>query len=102
MSLVESYAPCPCGSGEKYKWCCQKVEAYAIRVQRLCDNGQLQAALEALDEGLGKEPDSPLLHVRKAELLTKEENPDEARELLRDLLRKQPEHRGAQLLLLSL
>jgi tetratricopeptide (TPR) repeat protein len=102
MSLVESYAPCPCGSGQKYKWCCQKVEAYAVRVQRLWDNGQLQAAREALDEGLHKEPGSPLLHIRKAELLTKEEKPDEAKELLRDLLRKQPEHRGAQLRLLPL
>ncbi|MFH0901602.1 MAG: SEC-C metal-binding domain-containing protein [Pseudomonadota bacterium] len=20
---VDGYAPCPCGSGKKYKWCCR-------------------------------------------------------------------------------
>ena len=66
MSLVEPYSPCPCGSGQKYKWCCQKVEAYAERAQRLLENGQYEAALIPLDEGLAKVPDSAWLLTRKA------------------------------------
>ena len=42
MALVDPYSPCPCGSGQKYKWCCQKVEAYAERAQRLVENGQYE------------------------------------------------------------
>ena len=66
MALVDPYSPCPCGSGQKYKWCCQKVEAYAERAQRLVDNGQYESALKPLDEGLAKVPDNPWLSMRKA------------------------------------
>ena len=66
MALVDPYSPCPCGSGQKYKWCCQKVEAYAERVQRLVDNGQYESALKPLDEGLAKVPGNPWLSTRKA------------------------------------
>ena len=31
MAGVEPYAPCPCGSGQKFKWCCHKVESFADR-----------------------------------------------------------------------
>ena len=66
MAVVDPYAPCPCGSGQKFKWCCQKVEAFAERAQRLYDNGQVDAALKALDEGLGKNPSNAWLLVRTA------------------------------------
>ncbi len=52
MAAVDPYAPCPCGSGQKFKWCCQKVEPYAERSQRLFSNGQIDAAIEALDGAL--------------------------------------------------
>ncbi len=66
MALVDSYAPCPCGSGQKYKWCCQKVESYAERAQRLIENGQYESAIKPLDEGLAKVPANPWLSTRKA------------------------------------
>ena len=66
MASVDPYSTCPCGSGQKYKWCCQKVEAYAERAQRLIDSGQYEAALKPLEEGLAKVPDNPWLLTRKA------------------------------------
>jgi tetratricopeptide (TPR) repeat protein len=102
MAVADPYAPCPCGSGQKFKWCCQKVEAVADRAQRLFDTGQVQGALEALDEGLRKDPDSPLLLVRKAVYLLHREQPEAAKEPLRRLLRKQPGHLTAQSLLTRL
>ncbi len=45
MAVLEPYSPCPCGSGQKFKWCCQKVEAYAERAQKLAVSGQIEAAL---------------------------------------------------------
>jgi hypothetical protein len=98
MAAADPYAPCPCGSGQKFKWCCQKVEAVAERAQRLYDTGQVQGALEAVDEGLRKEPDSPLLLLRKAVYLIDREQVEAAKEPLRRLVRKQPGHLGAQAL----
>jgi tetratricopeptide (TPR) repeat protein len=102
MAAVDPYAPCPCGSGQKYKWCCQKVEAAADRAARLFDNGQIQAAFEAIDAALKKEPDSPLLLIRKTLFLATQEQPEEAKETLRRVFRKQPKHPGALLLLTRL
>ena len=66
MALVDPYAPCHCGSGQKYKWCCQSVEAYVERSQRLLDNGQYELAINPLLEGLAKVPDNVSLLLRKA------------------------------------
>ena len=63
MALVDPYAPCHCGSGQKYKWCCQSVEAYIERSQRLLDNGQYELAINPLVEGLAKVPDNVSLAV---------------------------------------
>ena len=66
MALVDPYAPCHCGSGQKYKWCCQRVESYVERSQRLLDNGQYELAINPLLEGLAKVPDNVSLLLRKA------------------------------------
>ena len=95
MALVDPYAPCPCGSGKKFKWCCHKVESYAERAQRLVENGQYDAAVSVLSEGLAKFPDNPWLVLRKALLLLMQEKPDEAKRTVATLLRKQPDHLGA-------
>ena len=99
MAVVDPYALCPCGSGEKFKWCCQKVEAYAERAQRLHENGQIDAALDALEEGLRKQPDNAWLLVRKALILTGEGKPEQAKPILQGLVARQPGHTGAQALL---
>jgi hypothetical protein len=72
MAVVDPYSPCPCGSGQKFKWCCQKVESYAARAGKLHDGGQVEAALQALDEGLRKVPDNAWLLSRKALILVEE------------------------------
>lgn len=102
MAVVEPYAPCPCGSGEKFKWCCHKVEADAERAQRLFDNGQVDASLAALDEGLRKAPDNPWLSVRKALILSRREQHAAARDLLRRVVQKRPNHVGAHAFLVRL
>src|SRR4051794_25297055 len=99
---VDPYAPCPCGSGQKFKWCCQKVEAYAERAQKLFDGNQIEAALEALDEGLRKAPDNAWLLTRKALIKTQRGKPELAKPLLEKVIRQQPAHLGAQELLVRL
>ncbi len=102
MAVVDPYSPCPCGSGEKFKWCCHKVEGYAERAQRLADNGQIDAALGALDEGLRKAPDNPWLSVRKALILARRDEAEPAKEILRRVIQRRPTHVGAQGLLIRL
>ena len=81
MALVDPYSPCPCGSDKKFKWCCQKVESYVERAQRLAENGQYDAAIAALDEGLAKVPDNPWVLLRKALLLITQQQPEEAKQV---------------------
>lgn len=102
MAVVEPYAPCPCGSGQKFKWCCHKVENQAERAQRLFESGQIEAAVQVLDEGLRKEPDNPWLLSRKAVYLIRLGNSDLAKESLRAVLKKNPKHFGAMTLLTRL
>lgn len=95
MSLADPYSPCPCGSGQKYKWCCLKSEPYFERALRLEENGQLEMALKPLDEGLAKSPDSPLLSMRKAYLLLNLGQFEAGREVLDDILKRHPKHLSA-------
>ena len=99
MAAVDSYSPCPCGSGQKFKWCCQKVEAFADKAQRLFESGQGDAAIKALDEGLRKEPGNPWLLNRKAMIQIRGGHAEGAKATLRQVLAKTPEHFGAQILL---
>ena len=94
MALVEPYAPCHCGSGQKYKWCCQSVEPYIERSQRLLDNGQYDLAMNPLVEGLAKNPDNVSLLLRKALVQLHLNQNELAVESLRRLRQKQPAHLG--------
>ena len=102
MALVDPYSPCPCGSDKKFKWCCQKAEAYAERANRLEDNGQHNAALAVCDEGLAKVPRNSWLLLRKSVLLIELQKLDEAKRCVATVLQYQPDHLGASVLLCRL
>lgn len=92
---VDSYAPCPCGSGEKYKWCCQKIEAYAEKVSRLLEHDQFEAALAAAEEGLRKVPGNLWLELRRATTLIELDRRSEARRHLEAVVKAHPESESA-------
>ena len=94
MAALEPYAPCPCGSGEKYKWCCHKVEAVADRARRFAENGQIEPALGALDEGLKKTPNNPWLALLKAIYQARRGEVLQAEEFLATVARARPDHVG--------
>ncbi len=102
MASLDSYSPCPCGSGNKYKWCCHSVESVAEKAGRLYDNGQVDAALKVLDEGLSRAPGSPWLTLRKAYILIEEQRPNEAVAMVEELLRHNPAHPGGHSFLIRL
>ncbi len=102
MASVDPYAFCPCGSGQKFKFCCQKVESYAERAQRMVESGQHESALKPLEEGLVKFPDNPWLLTRKALIEIQLERPEPAKQSLRALLKKDPGHLGGTILMTRL
>jgi tetratricopeptide (TPR) repeat protein len=99
---VDPYAPCPCGSGEKYKWCCQKVEEFLERSQRLGHQGQIEAAIQAVDEGLRQHPENSMLSLRKVALLLHKDRPDQARPIAEKLAARMPGNPAAQAMLIRL
>lgn len=102
MAAVDPYSPCPCGSGQKFKWCCHKVESYADRANRLFENGQTEAAIEVLDEGLRKEPSNAWLLTRKAYYLLGSGQLDPAKAALRLVVQQHRQHVAAHILLTRL
>jgi tetratricopeptide (TPR) repeat protein len=80
--LNDPYAPCPCGSGKKFKWCCQPIHAEVAQVYALDEEGQHEAALRAMDELVAKHVDNPEVWGRKALLLFQNEKPEEAEQAL--------------------
>jgi SEC-C motif/Antitoxin Xre/MbcA/ParS C-terminal toxin-binding domain len=61
MAGISRNAPCPCGSGKKYKRCCSRKDADAERTQRL--KGQAAGiALDWLDNRYGEQMDNLVRH----------------------------------------
>ncbi len=80
--LNDPYAPCPCGSGKKFKWCCQPIHAEVAQVYAMDEGGQHEAALRAMDELVAKHADNPEVWGRKALLLFQNEKPEDAEQAL--------------------
>ena len=78
----DSYAACPCGSGKKFKWCCQPIHVDIDRAFSLDNEGQYDAALRLLDQVLAAHPDNPEAWGRKAQLLYQHGKTDEAERTL--------------------
>jgi hypothetical protein len=102
MAAIDSYALCPCGSGEKFKWCCQKAEPYADKAIRLFENHQYEPAMAALDEGLAKFPGNVWLSLRKGMILAELHRAVEARSLIEGIVARYPGQVAAQSFLVRL
>lgn len=95
---MDVYAPCPCGSGKKLKFCCADLADDMDRITRLMENNQPRAALQQL-EAIAKrharnswvETTRVLVHLELAE-------PAAARDICREFLEHQPDHEFALVL----
>lgn len=59
MSTTDQYAPCPCGSGKKFKWCCQAIAPMVDKARTQQENGQYEAALHTVEELVKQHPGNP-------------------------------------------
>jgi tetratricopeptide (TPR) repeat protein len=75
---LDLYSPCPCGSGKKFKWCCQPIHGQISRAFDQDADGQHEAALRTMDEVVAEHPGNPEVYGRKAQLLYQNGRVDDA------------------------
>lgn len=89
---MDPYAPCPCGSGKKVKFCCHAILPEMAKIERLQENNQPHMALQLIDKLLKEHPDNGWLVTQRAMALFNDEEFVEARDGLVPFLRNNPEH----------
>ena len=95
---LDMYAPCPCGSGKKLRFCCQAISEEMIRAERLIANEQPRPALQILEK-LGKSnPANSWVATRRAVCLLNDLRAEEARLVLLAFLKQHPDHPEANAL----
>ena len=87
----DPYNPCPCGSGNKLKFCCADVSVEMDKVERLLGNNQPHMALQAMEKILESHPNSQWTTVCLASTLINADEPEQAKQVLRPLLKQHPE-----------
>jgi tetratricopeptide (TPR) repeat protein len=95
---MDPYAPCPCGSGKKVKFCCQAIIGEMEKIERLQDNNQPRMALQLLEKLEKTHPANPWIVTHKALALIDDHRSAEAEAALKQFLRHQPEHPFANVL----
>ena len=76
------YQPCPCGSGKKFKWCCQPVYVQMDKAFQQDAEGQHDTALRMMEEVCKEHPSNPEVWGRKAQLLYQLDKVEEAENAL--------------------
>jgi tetratricopeptide (TPR) repeat protein len=90
--MMDPYAPCPCGSGKKVKFCCQAILPEMSKIERLQENNQPRMALQLIDKLLKEHPDNGWLVTQRAMALFNDDRFDEARDSLVPFLRGNQDH----------
>jgi tetratricopeptide (TPR) repeat protein len=84
--MADAYSPCNCGSGKKFKWCCQPIYAGINHAWEQEANGQHDVALRLMDEVTQAHPDNPEAWGQKARLLYSHGKVEEAEAALQKAL----------------
>ena len=89
---LDAYSPCPCGSGKKFKWCCQPIHVQIDRAFRQEEEGQHDAALRIMDEVVAQNPANPEAWGRQAQLLYQNNRIEDAENALQKALEINPNY----------
>jgi tetratricopeptide (TPR) repeat protein len=79
---LDPYSACPCGSGKKFKWCCQAVHTDIERAYAQEAQGQHDAALQLIEQVVQANPGNPEAWGRRADLLFRNQRLEEAEQSL--------------------
>jgi tetratricopeptide (TPR) repeat protein len=88
----DPYMPCPCGSGKKFKWCCQPIYTQIDKAFRQDAEGQHDAALRIMDELTAEHSANPEAWGRKAQLYYHNGRLEEAEQALAKALQINPQY----------
>jgi tetratricopeptide (TPR) repeat protein len=90
--MPDPYASCPCGSGKKFKWCCQPIYAGIHRAFDQEASGQHDAALRTIDEVVRQHGGNPEVWGQKARLLYSNGKVEEAENALQKAFDLNPKY----------
>ncbi len=82
---IDLYASCPCGSGQKIKFCCRNLAPEIEKVHKMVEGGQRHACLAYVNGLLVKHPAHPFLSVVKSMSLREMNRLDEAEQFVSGL-----------------
>lgn len=92
---VDHYAPCPCGSGKKVKFCCADLVGDIEKIHRMFEGDQPRAALRHAEQALAKYPGRSSLLDLKASLELAMDEKDAARATIEEYLKVDPQNPSA-------
>jgi tetratricopeptide (TPR) repeat protein len=95
---LDPYASCPCGSGKKFKWCCQPIHVQIDRAFQQDAEGQHEVALRLMDEVIKEHPTNPEAWGRKAQLLYQNGRVEDAEEAIQKAFEIAPKYPFGHLL----
>ncbi len=96
---IDSYDPCPCNSGKKYKFCCHSIGDEISKITHLHETHQTATALQLLERLKKDHPEQPLSYITEAQILMAERRFDDALPPLEACLEQGPDHPAAHSLL---
>ena len=76
--MLDPYASCPCGSGKKFKWCCQAIYPAIQHALEQYASGQHEAALRGIEQVTKDHPGNPEAWGQQARMLYANGKRDEA------------------------
>jgi tetratricopeptide (TPR) repeat protein len=89
---TDPYASCPCGSGKKFKWCCEPIYKDIARAFEQESQGQHETARRLMAEVVARHPQNPEAWGRQAQLLAALGKLDEAEEALQKAFERNPNY----------
>src|SRR4051794_14255457 len=92
MPMIDPYSSCPCGSGKKFKWCCQPIHEEIEKALYQQQHGQHEAALVTIDTVAKAHPQNTEALGRKAQLLHANGKADEAEKALDEAFAVNPNY----------
>ncbi len=88
----DPYASCPCGSGKKFRWCCQEIYQDIDKAYSLNADGQHEAALRVMDELVKKHPANSEAWGRQAAMLYANGRVEDAERALQKAFELNPDY----------
>lgn len=87
-----AYSPCPGGTGNSIKFCCNDLLGELQKIERMLDGEQYLACLQLVDRLLEANPDKACLLATKTLLLRILQRADEVRDTVAAFLEKHPDN----------